>query len=223
MNNLRAELISSPVERGYYRGMNGSRLEMIGSAAAGIAHDINNQLNLIVNHLSMPDVEGAQRAAERCAALTASLLSWCKGDPIEVSSIDPATFLRHFVAKLRLPGGVELLLNISPLLPPIAADPLGLTRALTNLISNACDAMNGRGTITITASPRMIEVGDTGPGFAADQNKRIFEPFFSTKGAQGTGLGLSIVRELMRQQGGSVSANSEPGRGAVFTLRFRAG
>jgi signal transduction histidine kinase len=100
---------------------------------------------------------------------------------------------------------------------------MGLTPALTNLISNACDAMGDRGTITITASPRTIDVEDSGPGIPLDMTRKIFEPFFSTKGAGGTGLGLSIVRELMRQQGGSVSVCSEPGRGARFTLRFRAG
>jgi two-component system, NtrC family, sensor kinase len=212
----------TPVERAYYPGMNSDRLEMIGSAAAGIAHDMNNQLNLIVNHLALCDIAAAQRAAERCSALTASLLDYCKGNPIEVSSTNPAAFLRKFVTQLRLPESTDLHLNAPALLPAIAADPLALTRALTNLISNACDAMDGRGTLRITASPCIIEVSDSGPGIPAQLAKRIFDPFFTTKGAHGTGLGLSIVRELMRQQGGSVTVHSEPGRGAQFTLRFRA-
>ncbi len=207
--------------------MNSDRLEMIGSAAAGIAHDMNNQLNLIVNHLSLSngarDIEAAQRAAERCSALTASLLAYCKGDPIEVSSTNPAVFLRDFVTQLRLPEGIDLHLNAPALLPAITADPLALTRALTNLISNACNAMDDRGTLRISASPRTIEVSDSGPGIPPDSCKRIFDPFFTTKGAHGTGLGLSIVRELMREQGGSVTVHSEPGRGARFTLYFRAG
>jgi len=204
------------MRRVYYRGMNSSRMEMIGSAAAGVAHDINNQLNLIVNHL-----EGAQRATERCSALTASLLAYCKGDPIEVGSTNPAAFLRTFAAQLRLPEGVHLDLNVPTLLPAISADPLALTRALTNLISNACDAMDGKGTLRIAAAPHTIEVSDTGRGIPAELAKQIFDPFFTTKGANGTGLGLSIVRELMRQQGGSVTVCSEPGRGARFTLHFR--
>jgi len=83
--------------------------------------------------------------------------------------------------------------------------------------------MDGRGTLRITASPRTIEVSDSGPGIPPDSRKRIFDPFFTTKGVHGTGLGLSIVRDLMRQQGGSVTVHSEPGRGARFTLNFRAG
>jgi signal transduction histidine kinase len=200
----------------YYRGMNSSRMEMIGSAAAGIAHDINNQLNLIVNHL-----EGAQRATERCSALTASLLAFCKNEPIRMISTSPAVFLRTFIKQLQLPEGIDLQLNVPSLLPAISADPLALTRALTNLISNACDAMDGKGTLRIAASPHAIEVSDTGRGIPIELAKQIFDPFFTTKGANGTGLGLSIVRELMRQQGGSVPVCSEPGRGARFTLQFR--
>jgi signal transduction histidine kinase len=203
--------------------MNSSRMETIGSAAAGIAHDMNNQLTLIVNHLALSDLQGAQRATERCSALTASLLAYCKGDPVEVSSTNPAGFLRSFVAQLRLPEGIDLHLNVPALLPAISVDPLALTRALTNLISNACDAMDGKGTIRITASPRAIEVSDSGPGIPNGTCKQIFDPFFTTKGVNGTGLGLSIVRDLMRLQGGSVTVHSEPGRGAQFTLQFRPG
>jgi two-component system, NtrC family, sensor kinase len=223
MNNLRGILCSKPVERAYYPGMNSDRLEMIGSAAAGIAHDMNNQLHLIVNHLALRDIAAAQRAVEHCSALTASLLDYCRGNPVEMRSADPAAFLRNFATRLRLPDGIVLRLNVPTQLPAIRADPLALNRVLANLIANACDAMNGRGTLGITASSRAIEVSDSGPGIPPDSCIRVFDPFFTTKGAQGMGLGLSIVRDLMRQQGGSVTVHSDPGRGAQFTLRFRAG
>src|ERR1700685_245037 len=100
-----------------HRGMKSNRMEMIGSAAAGIAHDINNQLHLIVNHLALRDLGGAQRATERCSALTASLLAYCHDDPIEVSSTSPAVFLGKFVTELRLPSGIDLRLNLPALLP----------------------------------------------------------------------------------------------------------
>ena len=196
---------------------------MLGSAAAGIAHDINNQLHLILNHLAVTDIEGAHRAATRCSALTENLLAFCKGDPVEPISIDPGEFLLDFVDELQLPAGIDLRLNLRPSLPALSADPVALTRVLTNLISNACDALNGEGAIRIVASPRKIEVSDSGPGVPADVAHRIFEPFFTTKGPDGTGLGLSIVRDLMYRQGGSVSVHSEPGRGAHFTLHFRPG
>jgi two-component system NtrC family sensor kinase len=203
--------------------MKESRLEKIGSAAAGIAHDINNQLNLIVNHLSVPDVEGALQAVDRCSALTVNLLSYCKSDRTEVETLEPANFLHDFVRQLRLPQGVRLELEIPSSLPLIRTSKLGLTRALINLIGNACDAMEFSGTIRIVATPRVIEVCDSGPGMSAECIKQIFEPFYSTKGEEGFGLGLAIVRELMREQGGFVGVNSEPGKGACFALHFREG
>jgi signal transduction histidine kinase len=197
-----------------------SRLEIIGFTAAGIAHDINNQLTLIVNHLSLADAKGVQAAVDRCSALTASLMAYSRGEAIALSAVNPAVFLRRFAAELRLPDGIDLILNIPAALPAIAANTLALTRALTNLVSNACAAMVNSGTLRIDAMPGAIEVSDSGPGIPADRAK-IFDPFFTTKGANGTGLGLSIVRELMRQQGGSVTMLSEPGQGARFTLHFR--
>jgi signal transduction histidine kinase len=201
--------------------MNDSRLEIIGSAAAGIAHDVNNQLTLIVNHLAVADVAGAQHAAQRCAALTSSLLAYCRREPVVLDAIDPASFLKTFVTEFRLPAGVELQLIAPDTSPAIAADALALTRILTNLVMNACDAMASRGTIRIVCVPLAIEVADYGPGIPAECLNKIFEPFFTTKGANGTGLGLAIVRDLMRRQGGSVTVRSQPGEGARFKLSFR--
>lgn len=196
------------------------RFETINSAAAGIAHDINNQLTLIVNHLSCADVQGAQAAVDRCSALTASLLAYCRGEAAELAPIDLVAFLRHFHAQLSLPKEIDVLLHTPASLPAIMANPLALTRVLTNLVSNARAAMNGRGSLRITAARGVIEVSDSGPGIPAESQMKIFEPFFTTKGA-GTGLGLSIVRELMRQQGGFATVFSEEGDGARFTLHFR--
>ena len=198
-----------------------SRLEIIGSAAAGIAHDINNQLTLIVNHLSFADVQGAQAAVDRCSALTASLLSYCKGEAVKIGPVDPIAFLRHFTTQLCLPNEVEVTLGTPASLPAIMANPLALTRVLTNLVSNACAAMNDSGRLRIAAAPGVIEVSDSGPGIPVESKMKIFEPFFSTKGGTSTGLGLSIVRELMRQQGGFATVLSDAGEGARFALHFR--
>jgi two-component system, NtrC family, sensor kinase len=198
-----------------------TKLETIGSAAAGIAHDINNQLTLIVNHLSFADLQGAQAAVDRCSALTASLLSYCRGDAVELGPLDPVAFLSHFTAQLLLPNEIDVTLNTPASVPAIIANPLALSRVLTNLISNACAAMNQRGNLRIAAAPGVIEVSDSGPGIPAESKMKIFEPFFSTKGGAGMGLGLSIVRELMRQQGGFVTELSDAGEGARFALHFR--
>jgi two-component system NtrC family sensor kinase len=221
INNLQEIAGLSEPWRVYALDVRESRLEIIGSAASGIAHDINNQLTLIVNHLSVADVESARAAVDRCSALTASLLFYCRGEAIALDVVDPAIFLRHFAAQLCLPGGIDLVLGIPAALPAIAANRLALTRVLTNLVSNACAAMEGKGTLWISATPGTIEVRDSGPGIPDEYRKQIFDPFFTTKGADGIGLGLSLVRDLMRQQGGSVTMLSETGCGAQFTLLFR--
>jgi signal transduction histidine kinase len=198
-----------------------NRLEMLGTAAAGIAHDINNQLMLILNYIETTDLEGARAAASRCTALTAGLLSYSRGESLALGALNVVRFLRDFTAQLSLPPGVHLTLDLRPSLPEIRADPVAIHRALTNLVANACDAMNGVGSLRIGASPQTIEVADTGPGIALADQKKIFEPFVSSKGSHGTGLGLAIVREIMRQHGGAVAVRSTPGQGAQFTLRFR--
>ena len=81
--------------------------------------------------------------------------------------------------------------------------------------------LRGAGELRIIATDRTIEVKDSGPGIAPEHAKRLFEPFFSTKGAKGTGLGLAIVRDIMRQHGGRVTVESAPGEGAHFILQFR--
>jgi signal transduction histidine kinase len=216
--------------------LHNARLEIIGSAAAGIAHDINNQLTLILNHLDSPelgaaDIEQVKNAAQRCSSLTSNLLAWVRGEEgrtesMAVRSIDPGEFLANFMAQLAIPSGLELLTSIPRGLPPIAINRLGLERVLHNLVSNACSAMiarQGSGTLRIEASPLAIEVSDSGPGIPPELRSRIFEPFFTTKGEEGTGLGLAIVREVMRRMGGSVAVRGNAGGGACFSLRFRPG
>jgi signal transduction histidine kinase len=203
------------------RGGHDARLEMLGSATAGIAHDINNHLTLILNHLELSDLSAAREAAGRCCALTASLLSYCRGESLQLRPVRVADFLRSFAETLRLPRGVRWTLEMEDRLPDIQADPLALARVLTNLIGNACDAMGNEGSIVLLACAGCIEIRDSGPGIPAAQLRQIFQPFYSTKGARGTGLGLAIVREIMRQHGGSATVVSQPGQGATFTLRFR--
>lgn len=198
-------------------------MEDLSSAAAGIAHDINNELTLILNYLAMRNTEAARSATSRCALLTSTLLALCREKTVATGRwpVDLAAFLKDYAATLHLPEGIRLELDVPARPQPVQANPESLTRILTNLIRNACDAMAGTGTLQIRLAGALLVIEDSGPGIHPEDRQRVFEPWYSTKGAKGTGLGLPIVRELMEQQGGSVALNTSPGKGACFELRFQ--
>jgi signal transduction histidine kinase len=124
-------------------------------------------------------------------------------------------------------GAVRVVRELAPTLPPLAADRDQLTQVVLNLLENARDAVSSRGSeqsvgrITVRTAAREgaveLVVEDNGPGFDLTQKERLFQPYFTTK-ESGTGLGLAIVRRIVTDHGGRVSAESEPGRGARFTV-----
>jgi signal transduction histidine kinase len=213
-----------------------NRMEALGLATAGIIHDINNELTVLLNHLATGDLapgdpllgrlgaahlEGARAAATRCAELSAGLLGYCKGNSLALCPLDPVDFIGNYAHGLQLPAGVRLQLETPPALPPVACNAHALRRVLDNLVLNACQAMKNSGTLTLHASGSRIRIQDSGPGISPADAPRIFQPFFSTKRECGTGLGLTIARDLMRRQGGALTLEAVPGRGAAFELRFR--
>jgi signal transduction histidine kinase len=102
-----------------------------------------------------------------------------------------------------------------------------LKQVVINLIMNAVQALGGKGTITLRTAGcgNMVElsVGDTGPGIPTELLTGIFDPFFTTKPeGEGTGLGLYLCRTIVREHGGEISVESEPGSGATFRVRLPA-
>jgi two-component system, NtrC family, nitrogen regulation sensor histidine kinase NtrY len=118
-------------------------------------------------------------------------------------------------------GAVDVRRELAAGLPPAAADPDLLGRALGNLVGNAFDAMPEGGTLTVRtaagADGVRIDVADTGPGLTDDQRTRLFTPYYTTKRG-GTGLGLAIVQGIVADHGGRVQVESAAGRGTTFTL-----
>lgn len=200
----------------------GNNLEQLGAATAGIVHDLNNQLMLVINHLELGNAAGAKRAAANCSALTASILDYCKGtaeSSAKISALHLESFLAEFTDTLSVPPHIQLRLRVDSAVP-VFADRHALTRALHNLVSNAFSFMPQAGVLTLALSGAELSVSDTGPGIPLEAQARIFEPFYTTR-KEGTGLGLAIVRDIMLRNGGSVILTSTPGQGATFTLRFR--
>ncbi|MCJ7595699.1 MAG: ATP-binding protein, partial [Desulfobacterales bacterium] len=109
--------------------------------------------------------------------------------------------------------------------PDILLDSSQLQQVFVNILINAVEAMEDRGTITLKTSlgpdhkKVMVEMTDTGPGIAPENLGRIFEPFFSTK-SKGTGLGLAVSYGIVRNHQGDIRVNSQPGQGTCFTVEF---
>jgi two-component system cell cycle sensor histidine kinase/response regulator CckA len=196
-------------------------------------------------HISDPmrgDVEEIAKASKRAAALTRQLLAFARKQTLEPKIID----LNRVVVDLQPMLGrliredVQLTTDLAPGLWPVTADPGQFEQVVINLAVNARDAMPDGGTLSVSTAnlehggndvhmradlPRgeyvMVSVTDTGCGMDAETIKRVFDPFFTTKDAhQGVGLGLSTVYGIVKQSGGYIRVQSEPGRGTTFELFF---
>ena len=130
-----------------------------------------------------------------------------------------------FQAQLRIARGGAIVCNLelAASREPVAADAELLHRALSNLVLNAMDAMPQGGTLTLRtrdASDRVrIEVIDTGVGLTPEECDRLFTPYYTSK-QHGTGLGLAIVQSVISDHGGTISVQSQPGRGATFVVEL---
>ena len=226
---------------------NAEKSRTIGLLAAGVAHNFNNLLTVVMGNLDLaqrrvaPDdatgtlLAGATRAAERGAGIARQLLAFARLQPLAPQRLDPAEQLRDVSGLLRnaMPSGIRLTLETEADLGHIKVDPVELELALINLVLNARDAMPDGGAIDIHARARsirdsrlgldgrfvVIEVADTGAGIDPAALPAVFDPFFTTKEiGKGTGLGLSQVHGFAHQSGGAVDIESLVGRGTRVRL-----
>ena len=132
-----------------------------------------------------------------------------------------------FQAQLQATGRAAIVctLELEENMPLISADPELLHRAISNLVLNAMDAMPSGGTLTLRSRSRdgraIMEVADTGSGLTPEECARIFAPYYTSK-QHGTGLGLAIVQSVISDHGGTISVQSEPGRGTTFVIELQS-
>jgi two-component system cell cycle sensor histidine kinase/response regulator CckA len=187
-------------------------------------------------------VEAIQQASDRATTLTRQLLAFSRKQLLELKVIDVNAIVEDMERLLRplIGEDIELTTGLAPAVGCTRADAGQLEQVIMNLVVNAKDAMPNGGKICIrTASVTlddsyrpentfikrgpyvMISVSDNGQGMDRETQARIFEPFFTTKEkGKGTGLGLSTVYGIIKQSGGYVFVQSEPGRGTTFTIYF---
>jgi signal transduction histidine kinase len=212
-------------------------LATIGQTMANVAHQLGTPLNLASAHVQLLQQElladpGAQRRLgvieEQLARVANSLRSLLDRARPKASQ---RTFpLRPVLSRLAEAGQilgsaqrVRVTLDVPDTLPLLAGDETQLELALSNLVTNALDAMPDGGNLMVTATTEpghaIVEIADTGVGIAPEVLDRIFEPWVTTKAAgQGTGLGLSIAREVVQRMGGAISANARPAGGTVLRI-----
>ena len=211
-----------------------NRLAEMGEMVASLAHEIRNPLGGIRLSVGMLrrrlPADGAEmRLARRIeegtddlARVVEEMLLWAREDRFAPGRCDLSALARE--AAFGVPEGVAVRIEGADRpFPHGAAAPM-VARALANLVRNACEAMGGRGTLTLSLAREgdeaRIAVSDTGPGVAEGDRDRVFRPFF-TRRARGTGLGLAIVARAARAHGGSGRVERAEGGGARFVLALR--
>lgn len=222
------------------------RLEAMGMLTGGIAHDFNNLLAVILSCTqlaqrrvtSQPEqaehyLRHAHEAGVRAASLTRQLLAFSRRQPMQRRWVDLTELVRGLSALLRrlIRTSIQLEIDLPTERIGVIGDPSQLEQVLINLCVNAGDAISDVGTVRIrveqldgsgpNAPDAMIEVSDTGVGIPEAVQRRIFEPFYTTKApGKGTGVGLAVVKNIVEQHNGQVSLSSASNEGAVFRVRL---
>ena len=215
-----------------------TKLGAIGELAAAVAHEVNNPLTgilgfaeLLLAELPHDDPRHQEAAiiqseAVRARAIIRALLEFARPRPPQRIPTDFNELARSTVDLVRFRAG-EAGIWISEEygeLPSLDIDPDAFRQVLLNLVNNALDAMPRGGKLRVAtrmvADRVNLTVADTGVGMDARTRSRIFTPFFSTRAGAGggTGLGLSVSLQIVEGHGGSIEVESEPGKGAVFTV-----
>jgi nitrogen-specific signal transduction histidine kinase/ActR/RegA family two-component response regulator len=226
------------------------KMDAIGRLAGGVAHDFNNLLTAIVGHAELlkdqleegtpafEDVEEIDKAASRAAGLTQQLLAFSRRQVLQLRVLDLGSVIEGMLRMLHRLIGEDVRLAFASGGPAwIKADPSQMEQVILNLVVNAHDAMPTGGTIRLETTARelgdvqadqlgiapghyvVLTVADTGHGMDSATRARVFEPFFTTR-KHGTGLGLSTVYGVIRQSGGLITVESQPGSGTVFTVHL---
>jgi signal transduction histidine kinase len=230
------------LQRATVTQLHSERLVMLGTLAAGVAHEVNNPLSYVIanlnalehSHASLSHQDLQELWAETNSGLTRirelvrDIRGFSRKDH-EDGPIDLHETLRTPVriASLRSHAKVKIHIEIPDAVPPVQGSSMRLAQVVLNLLVNSCDAIelagraSGNVWVRVVTAPREVRllVDDDGPGLAPEVVEHLFEPFFTTKGAdRGTGMGLSLSSKFVEEMGGRLSAEPRPDGGARFVV-----
>jgi signal transduction histidine kinase len=220
------------------------KMASLGKLSAGVAHEINNPLGGILIFSKMliedlppedprkEDLERICEEATRCKEIVKGLLEFARQTSYKMESTDINRALVQGISLMEnqaLFHNIRIIKNLDPNLPPIMANAGQLNQVFMNIILNAAEAMEGKGTLTITTrletdqNTVILEFTDTGCGIKKEHLTRIFDPFFTTKEVgKGTGLGLSTSYGIVQKHRGRIWVRSDEGEGATFAIELPA-
>ncbi len=236
------ERLRRELEEAQRQVLQAAKIASLGRLAAGVAHEINNPLAGILIYADMlmkqvddnpalrEDLQEIINQTLRCKEIVTRLLEFSRQSLGERALFDVNELIGQSAKLLRYQAlfhDIELVLDLQSDLPQMLGDPGEIQQIFTNLMLNAADAMEGKGSLTISSlynqqsEQIVLKFADTGPGILQEDFDKIFEPFFTTKlPGEGTGLGLSVVYGVIQRHGGTIEVESPQEGGAVFVIKL---
>jgi signal transduction histidine kinase len=212
------------------------KLAHMGQLSAGIAHELNNPLGVVIMYSNIlldeapvgapvrEDLKLIVDQAGRCKKIVAGLLNFARKNQVNHQQVDIKMLVRHSLESIIVPAKIKVNIHDETTSPDAMLDLEQMTQVISNLVKNAIDAMPQGGQIDIkmedTLSDVFIILSDTGTGIKEEDRSKIFEPFFTTKSiGQGTGLGLATAYGVVKMHKGqiTVESNNDPEKGPTGT------